>query len=647
MFGVFGADFFQGTRDKAKEMMGQRQQVALAFQEFKKNNPTATYGEFQSFVDNMTDGSNYLRGALPAQQVLQELGKQNEINRRQQAMAQQTAALVAGQERDTALRNVLAQLRAQGVRDPYKAVDAAAQQLGVDRQQDPAGYLALEEQIMGLGPDSLWKRMDQQEFLEATELLNKSIQAGLYSSEDALKDVLPESLRGTQYEQQFLNNGTSQFRDWRAEQKAKIVSAAVDQVLSLGENVSPDKVIDIVGTIHKERFGGQADLGWVRDIASDVWNRAEQARQQQEADNVFTLRARAMDMILSNPGIAASIKLDPDNGRQIIRDTLNQVFIGPNKMNDAEMSVAVDGMFRQIAASLDMASEQSFNEAQANIGERTENVRTENYKMVDEVLGKNPPQNVAQAVAIIRSRGDGIDTAALTVAMENEDLEGKSALEVVAYLESMGATRRIDEEAQAILEGARPQSYEDYLAGLTQDITQGLAKLSEDFDAAIRGNRGERMTNLENFNANVAANLEQLDAQEAHIRSGQFTWARLTSGVSKSEFQQRALREINRARTRLRGMQIQANAAATQARNDPGVVRQQPAAQPAPRRTQGRRDGRRGFGGSRGNGGAAPAPTPAPAPRNISNGWSMTPELPQPRTTTTQPVPWWERKPGE
>ena len=48
-----------------------------AFNEFKRQNPYATAGEFQTFIDASTGGSNYLRGGLPGQEIINNIAAEN------------------------------------------------------------------------------------------------------------------------------------------------------------------------------------------------------------------------------------------------------------------------------------------------------------------------------------------------------------------------------------------------------------------------------------------------------------------------------------------------------------------------------------------------------------------------------------------
>jgi len=79
--------FSQGMREQRDTLNRRRRELAQAFSEFKAANPTATFDEYQSFIDQYAGdglGSNYLRGGAPSEDVLKTLAEENEKRRRAQ-----------------------------------------------------------------------------------------------------------------------------------------------------------------------------------------------------------------------------------------------------------------------------------------------------------------------------------------------------------------------------------------------------------------------------------------------------------------------------------------------------------------------------------------------------------------------------------
>ena len=56
---------------------GQRQQMAEAFAQYKRNNPLATVADFQSFIDSFSGGDNYIAGGAPGENVLRRIEANN------------------------------------------------------------------------------------------------------------------------------------------------------------------------------------------------------------------------------------------------------------------------------------------------------------------------------------------------------------------------------------------------------------------------------------------------------------------------------------------------------------------------------------------------------------------------------------------
>ena len=70
-------NFGQAWQKRGDELRRQRREIADAFQQFKKDNPYASLEEFQDYIDDISGGSNYLRGGAPSQWVLEGIAKTN------------------------------------------------------------------------------------------------------------------------------------------------------------------------------------------------------------------------------------------------------------------------------------------------------------------------------------------------------------------------------------------------------------------------------------------------------------------------------------------------------------------------------------------------------------------------------------------
>jgi hypothetical protein len=68
----------QGWEKAGDEAENKRAKMLEAFNKFKQENPDATAAEFQEYVSNVMGNKPWLRGALPAEEVLNKLGARNE-----------------------------------------------------------------------------------------------------------------------------------------------------------------------------------------------------------------------------------------------------------------------------------------------------------------------------------------------------------------------------------------------------------------------------------------------------------------------------------------------------------------------------------------------------------------------------------------
>jgi hypothetical protein len=69
----------KGFEDRRNEIRREKAEIAKLFEEFRRNNPDATYDDYQDFIDGMVGygGSNYLRGGLPSDSMLRNMAEEN------------------------------------------------------------------------------------------------------------------------------------------------------------------------------------------------------------------------------------------------------------------------------------------------------------------------------------------------------------------------------------------------------------------------------------------------------------------------------------------------------------------------------------------------------------------------------------------
>ena len=90
------ANIAGNTADRIDFRRGQRQEMAKAFELFKKSNPLATGADFQNFIDQHSGGNNYIAGGAPGEEVLKRIAASNAAR---EAERQKTLAFKRYQER--------------------------------------------------------------------------------------------------------------------------------------------------------------------------------------------------------------------------------------------------------------------------------------------------------------------------------------------------------------------------------------------------------------------------------------------------------------------------------------------------------------------------------------------------------------------
>lgn len=79
---------YSGYNERERYWQTRRSEVARAFTEFRNSNPNASYQDFRAYIDNLTEGNSYLRGAVPSDQLLQTIVTDNQRKLAQEQMQQ-------------------------------------------------------------------------------------------------------------------------------------------------------------------------------------------------------------------------------------------------------------------------------------------------------------------------------------------------------------------------------------------------------------------------------------------------------------------------------------------------------------------------------------------------------------------------------
>lgn len=473
--GGYAANFLQGTQDQAEYMLGQRQAAARAFQEFKAQNPTADYGEFQAFVDNFSGGSNYLRGAMPAREVLQELGKQNEINRRNQVVQQRTQALLGQAQQREAFRFLVNEQRKAGKRDPLALVDLAAEQFGIDKTEDPNAYLELSDWVRSENPEAMMRQLDQDDFYGNLDRIQKGVTAGVYTSEDSIFDDIPDYFKGTPYEQRLKDVGRNAYLGWQGERRAKLTDMSLSMALPLiREGADFGTVMDVVEKNYGSVFPG-TDMNWndIREVARTVWEKAK----SEEAAEMGSKFAKANDEIftfISSGDFLELLSNDEAGATMILEDRIRNAY-GPS-LDDAAAKLAVEAALRRARTLADSGRKTAFKEQRGKLLGSAPEALDGNRKALEPFFTKDTPANIKGAFATLSGQGLVVDPGAAQAIIDditgNDDISGQSASQLARWIADNypGAVNDPEAVIKAQLDHATPETREDRLTNAIQEF---------------------------------------------------------------------------------------------------------------------------------------------------------------------------------
>lgn len=148
------AGFASGFNAQQERDERRRGELAKAFNEFQRLNPTATADQFQQFIDSMSGGRNYLRGGMPSGAALDAVISQANTNRDRAEADRQYDVFKRNIELQDALSGAVTGIML-GYDDPgkggYQATDFTAMQ-----QQLQERFPNVDFEKMGFNPSNMF-----------------------------------------------------------------------------------------------------------------------------------------------------------------------------------------------------------------------------------------------------------------------------------------------------------------------------------------------------------------------------------------------------------------------------------------------------------------------------------------------------------
>jgi hypothetical protein len=273
--GAYGGSFWQGYRDRSDQLLGQRQKVAEAWNQFKQQNPEASYNDFRQFVDSMTGGDSYLRGALPADDILKSLAEEGVKKKKAREAEEAARAFETKVKTADTMKAVARRAYEAGKMDPNEAIDFALKDLDL---QDPGQQENVRRQLSGMDLPSLFKNFEDDDRLNTLNKALPLIKEGAIGSEGALADFLPSYLRGKPQGDNLLGALKTSYGSWMEDRKSKLFNDAV-QYAQFADDLNPDQLMTMVRTAFPK-----ADPDTIQPLFKAIYSRAQQERARIEQD---------------------------------------------------------------------------------------------------------------------------------------------------------------------------------------------------------------------------------------------------------------------------------------------------------------------------------------------------------------------------
>lgn len=242
------AGLYEGAVASEERWERRRSEARAAFMEFMKMYPNASAEDYRSYVNSITDGSSYLRGGIPTDQVLNKLAAdrqaqyaQEQLNSRIQTLSSQ--AQLAGQVDALAGRLVL------DIDDDNKLVESLAGSLGYDsKNPSTAPILDLVRRQYPSGFGGLRNQVQQELFDKNLPTVMKIIEANPNLTDEQVLTLAPglnPSSKGPQRNMltQLLSAAREQYKATAEKAKRERIQAAVNdartQIDTTGEYSLP------------------------------------------------------------------------------------------------------------------------------------------------------------------------------------------------------------------------------------------------------------------------------------------------------------------------------------------------------------------------------------------------------------------------
>lgn len=500
MFTGYAYDAF---RDARGEVRRRRSELAQAFEQYKKNNPYATYEDYQNFIDSQLDfGENYLRGGVASDNLLRRLANENaERQEKDEQMSRMDEAMqklrLADQFGDSSQRFLGSTDSLTGDQDAFLGA------LGINREDyDPAAF----QDMYGTDPLSGLTEAKRSNVLQA-RMAEMQPQVDRYLGSLGGKATV-ENVRA-RFPNLILPDEDVRILISNAEQNALLEQDAImmdyeerfQNYLDKNPDVSPEVALNAYNAMVGRRL--KSATGRTEFTLAEIQPQIEayETRKAKEDEE----RARAakgklatqIDSMFSNPTIQSAVLENKDEALQTLAMQL-EMRLTPQELQDAfgldeGQSIPTDSpvleeiyeqYFNQQRKGLETDAENARQEIRNQIPGLTTAALTENrQKLVSSLQDATGNESLAQAITATMGR-DEFDTSSPAY---------RSALNAFqqTYFEGRDLSGELDGDAVNELARAFRQTMKDYQV---PDMSGRVGLIQQSTEEANRVYRVERPT---------------------------------------------------------------------------------------------------------------------------------------------------------
>lgn len=583
MVGILG--FSQGFRERGQELDRKRRDLAQAFSEFKAQNPTATFDEYQSFIDQYTGdgmGSNYLRGGAPSEEVLRGLADQNEKVRQAQEEQRLLESLQRRGQTDGQLRGTADDVLLNMEDDDFdSAYETLIERLGGEEAEEQFGKNRLQSYIT---PNRL------------NTLANEQLRARLPEIREYVDMVDSEEVDAKDIAETFnirnetvLNPIVSRIqelnrkrRQQEAQKNRMAINDALDSAIERGDPNPVESVKELFPSADHESLNG------LYQNAQERSNRLQQQEEEKRRSQRLALVRQFKNDVFMNEntpigaGISAAVRGgNKEEALRLMRDIAQRDLTESEyelAFSEGGLEATYESMLRDMQSTQDQRYAEYEQKQAANSREAAQEYAQEN---VDRAFNTNDQlfnEQVATLASNLARRFDWSSAVqgAFERAIQSNDILGRledgeitptSAVSEIAADPTFGQVARPVQDRQGeIMEAGNPfpagtmrENTKLLRDELTSNVASGLESEAQSVENAESLARKEQelavyQRTIQQVEADLATKLRQFrQSRNIWLKPGDGGW----SEQEFSRLQREAERIIAQARNRAAELKVQ------------------------------------------------------------------------------------------